>query len=232
MDEESKSPFNVWWYAAAGFLVLVLVAAVMLGMRIGRGSGEDEPEAQPTVQEPSAGSPEGPAAEEDQRACGELSMNQDYPQEAPEAEWVTYGSSSLTVPVSQEYGPLDRDGDLWGCYAHSPTGAVYAGLGLIASFSVGGQYEAAIDTPQAEAAFENEQGAGTESFPAFSGFRIDEYTDDSARISYYGKQSPHVAAVSFSLLWDDEAQDWRLDWTRPDGFEENPDESGFVMWER
>ena len=37
-----------------------------------------------------------------------------------------------TLPVSEEYGPLVRDEGVWNCYAHSPTGAVYAGLGLLA----------------------------------------------------------------------------------------------------
>lgn len=239
-ETESKSPFNIWWVAAAGFLVLVVVGAVVLGFQLGR-SDDGEPTAAETTptEAPMAGGGETEAAGGEteaaggqDRECGALSDDQDYPTEAPPTEWETYGSSSMTVPVSDEYGPLKRDGALWECYAHSPTGAVYAGLGLIASFSIGGEYDAAIDSPQAESALEEQAAEAGVSFPSFSGFRIDEYSDEAARITYYGEQGEYTVGISFSVKWDVQADDWRLDWSRPDGFEENPSSDQFVMWER
>lgn len=233
-ETESKTPFNVWWFGAGAFVLLVLLGGVFLGFRLGS-SGDGEPAAAdstPAEDVPGPSTEETQAADTDARECGSLSADQDYPTEAPPTEWETYGSSSMTVPVSEEYGPINRDGNLWGCYAHSPTGAVYAGLGLIASFSIGGEYAAAVDTAQAESAFEDQSAAAGASFPSFSGFRIDEYSDDAARITYYGDQGEHSAGISFSLKWDEQADDWRLDWTRPDGFEENPDPEQFVMWKR
>ncbi|MGO1755781.1 MAG: hypothetical protein ACTHZ6_15725 [Brevibacterium aurantiacum] len=236
-ETESKSPFNVWWFGAGAFVILVLIGGVLLGFQLGS-SDDGEPAAAETPAEeaaPEQSAPaveDTPAADDEARECGSLSTDQDYPTEAPPTEWETYASSSMTVPISEEYGPVNRDGNLWGCYAHSPTGAVYAGLGLIASFSIGGEYDAAVDTAQAESAFEDQSAAAGASFPSFSGFRIDEYSDDAARITYYGDQGEHSAGISFSLKWDEQADDWRLDWTRPDGFEENPDPEQFVMWER
>lgn len=236
-ETEGKSPFNVWWVAAGGFLVLVIVGAVVLGFQLGRSGGDETATAETAPAEapgtqPGAGAGETEATGGQDRECGTLSDNQDYPTEAPPTEWETYASSSMTVPVSDEYGPVKRDGALWECYAHSPTGAVYAGLGLIASFSIGGEYEAAIDSPQAEAALEDQAAEAGASFPSFSGYRIDEYSDEAARITYYGQQDEYTVGIAFSLKWDEEADDWRLDWSRPDGFEESPSADQFVMWER
>lgn len=233
-ETDSRNPFNFWWAAAAGFLVLVVVGAVVLGFQLGKAGDEEAPVAETSPAEeptrPSASESEAPRGEA--RECGTLSADQDYPTEAPPTEWETYGSSSMTVPVSEEYGPVKRDDALWECYAHSPTGAVYAGLGLIASFSIGGEYEAAIDSPEAESALTNEAAEAGASFPSFSGFRIDEYTDDAARITYLGQQDEYTVGIAFSVKWDSQADDWRLDWSRPDGFEENPSPDQFVMWER
>lgn len=237
-SSENRSPFNMWWFAAAGFVVLILVAAVILGIRIGatRSSGAaDETQSTQSVETEAASEREESegAAEVGTRECSaQLSDNQDYLTEAPPTEWELYGSSSFSIPVSEEFGPAKRDGDLWGCFAHSPGGAVYAGLPLLASFSVGGVYEAAVDSPAAQSALEDEAADAGATFPTFSGFRIDEYSESSARITYYGTTDGHVVGMTFSLLWDETADDWRLDWSRPDGFEENPDASGFVMWER
>lgn len=237
-ETESKSPFNVWWFGAGAFVILVLIGGVLLGFQLGSSddgepvAAESTPAEEAAPEQPDSAVEDPQAADDEARECGSLATDQDYPTEAPPTEWATYGSSSMTVPVSEEYGPVNRDSNLWGCYAHSPTGAVYAGLGLIASFSIGGEYDAAVDTAQAESAFEDQSAESGASFPSFSGFRIDEYSDDAARITYYGDQGEHSAGISFSLKWDEQADDWRLDWTRPDGFEENPDPEQFVMWER
>src|SRR5690625_252588 len=118
MAETEKSPFNKWWFAAAGFMVLVLLAAVFIGIQIGSSNGDDvQSEASATAPAPEEGQPDqgedpAPAEGGEDRECGALSENQDYPTEAPPTEWEVYGSTSLTVPVSDEYGPLKRDGEL------------------------------------------------------------------------------------------------------------------------
>lgn len=233
-ETESKSPFNVWWFGAGAFVILVLIGGVLLGFQLGS-SNDGEPaaaESTPAEEVPGPATEETQASDTEARECGSLSDNQDYPTEAPPTEWETYGSSPLTVPVSEEYGPLVRDEGVWNCYAHSPTGAVYAGVGLLASFTAGDEYDAAVDTPQAEAAFEDEQQTSQTSYPAWSGFAVDEYSDDAARVSFYGEQGDSAGAFSASLLWDEELQDWRLDLTRPVEFDETADPDQFVTWER
>lgn len=235
-ETEGKNPFNVWWAAAAGFLVLVVVGAVVLGFQLGRSGGGDDTTtaetAPPESPEPDAGNNETEVAGGGDRACGALSEDDDYPTEAPPTEWETYGSSTFTVPVSEEYGPLKRDGEVWECYARSPKGAVYAGLGLGAAFTAGGQYEAAVDTPQAEAAFEQEQQTSQSSYPAWSAFSIEEYSDTNARIAYYGEQGAAAGVFTVSVSWDESADDWRLDLTRPISFDEHATPDSFVQWER
>lgn len=226
-----KNNFNAVWIAAAGFVVLVLIGAVMLGIRIGRGGTSSATEETPPATEPAA-VPTEEMAQPQERDCGTLSNDQSYPTSSPRMQWETYGESAATIPVSAEFGPAQRDGTLWECYSHSPTGAVFAGVALLASFSVGGEYGAAVDSPQAEAAFEeDQQKAAQSSFPTWRGFRIDEYADDSARVSYLAEDAGTEGVMTLSLRWDAGDDDWRLDMTRPLEYAEATGTDEFVTWE-
>ncbi|MGQ4535187.1 hypothetical protein ACUH9Y_08855 [Dermabacteraceae bacterium P13115] len=64
-------------------------------------------------------------------------MNNDIPKTAPPVDqWV--GVQGIGVPVSSVYGPEKREGDLFTCYQHSPTGALFAAAYTIPGTSVKG----------------------------------------------------------------------------------------------
>lgn len=48
MAESTRSPFGMWWAAAGIFLILVLAAAVFIGVQIGRSGGAETPETSPS----------------------------------------------------------------------------------------------------------------------------------------------------------------------------------------
>lgn len=68
-------------------------------------------------------------------AAGECTLpagDQSLPNQAPDVdEWVAV--QGLGVPTSETYGPQYRDGDLFTCYAQSPTGALFASTYVVAA---------------------------------------------------------------------------------------------------
>lgn len=225
--KEQTSPFNMWWWAAAGFLVVVLIAALGLVFLTKSGNNNSTPESE--QQAPVEGA-SNPPAQTKNNECQGLSDDQSYPTSAPETKWEAYAGSALTVPISKEYGPLEHDGKMPKCFAHSPAGAVYAAPNLLGAFSIGFQQEAAVDSPEAADLLEDQKQADQGNLATIRGFRIDSYTGSEAEVSLYGEQGEVSAAITISLIWDEKAKDWKID-ARP-GFpldaEANKDE--FVMW--
>ena len=70
------------------------------------------------------------------------------------------------------------------------------------------------------------------SFPAWSAFNIEEYSDTDARVAYYAEQGSDGGVFTVSVKWEEEANDWRLDLTRPVSFDEHASPDSFVQWER
>lgn len=225
--KEQTSPFNMWWWAAAGFIVVVLIAALGL-VFLTKSGNNSTPESE---QQPPAEGASNPPAQTKNNECQGLSDDQSYPTSAPETKWEAYDNSSFTVPISEEFGPLEHDGKMPKCFAHSPTGAVFAGINLEAAFSIGGVYEAAMDSPEAKKEFDElAEAEGSGSYVAVKGFRVDSYTGDAATVSYYGSEGNINASLTFQLVWDDEAGDWKRDVTTPHRFVQDPPASDFVTW--
>ena len=104
-ETESKSPFNVWWFGAGAFVILVLIGGVLLGFQLGS-SNDGEPAAaeSPAEEVPGPATDETQASDTEARECGSLSDSQDYPTEAPPTEWETYGSSPRRCPSRKSTG--------------------------------------------------------------------------------------------------------------------------------
>lgn len=226
MADSTRSPFTLWWAAAGIFLILVLAGGAFIGFQLGRSGGE--PETAPT-QPPQTNSNGGAA--QPAGGCDVPADNQDYPTSAPETQWELY-QDRFTMPVSPEFGPTIKDGDFWRCYAHSPTGAVFAGIGLSGMFSVGLVYEAAEDSAGAQQAFETEQNAGGGNQLAdVTGFRVDSYSEDAATVTYSAAAGEAEGTMEISLVWDETASDWRLDYSAGEmAFSQDFEESQFTPW--
>ncbi|MDU4924224.1 hypothetical protein [Dermabacter sp.] len=127
--------------------VAASISALGLVMALGACSGEQKPET-PTVQPAPTGQGGGKAQPSDGEGTKETTSapsedtassdkggvnsgcslpdgDQKIPNTAPPVdEWVSV--NGIGVPTSKAYGPEKREGDLFGCYAHSPTGALFA----------------------------------------------------------------------------------------------------------
>lgn len=163
--------------------------------------------------------------------CAGLSDDQASPSAAPNTTWESYGDSPFTLPTSDEFGPLDHDGAMPRCFAHSPTGAAYAAANLAAAFSIGKEIEAAADSPEAKKQLEAEKLQGENGiFMQPEGFRIESYTEAGAEVALYATKDTTKGAFTYQLVWDDNAGDWRLDMTAPPQYDPDPQASDFVMW--
>lgn len=163
--------------------------------------------------------------------CAGLSDDQASPSAAPNTTWESYGDSPFMLPTSDEFGPLDHDGAMPRCFAHSPTGAAYAAANLAAAFSIGKEIEAAADSPEAKKQLEAEKLQGENGiFMQPEGFRIESYTEAGAEVTLYATKDTTKGAFTYRLVWDDDAGDWRLDMTAPPQYDPDPQASDFVMW--
>ena len=225
--KEQTSPFNMWWWAAAGFIVIVLIAALGLVFLTKSGNNNSTPESE---QQPPAEGASNPPAQTKNNECQGLSDDQSYPTSAPETKWEAYAGSALTVPISKEYGPLEHDGKMPKCFAHSPAGAVYAAPNLTGAFSVGHQKEAAADSSEAEVQLEEQKQGDHGNLGTIRGFRIDSYTETQAEVSLYVEQGDVSASLTTTLIWDKKANDWRLDIRPGVRFDTEANKDEFVMW--
>src|SRR5699024_10003088 len=80
------------------------------------------------------------------------------PTEAPETEWQRH-PLGMIVPTSEEHGPAVLGDGFWGCYSQTPSGALFAGLGMLSNISAGHE-EAATDSPNRDAFMESNAVTG------------------------------------------------------------------------
>lgn len=112
--------------------------------------------------------------------CSLPDGDQKIPNSAPPVdEWVDVNGTG--VPTSKTYGPEKREGDLFGCYAHSPTGALFA---MVYFGAASGKPEGFLDawvTPEDLATIpENRRGSSGDSGVTLTlrGFRFSSATQD------------------------------------------------------
>lgn len=247
--ENDNGGLNVWWFAAGGFLLVVVIAAVFAVLW----PADDEPTAsEPSSSEGSAAPGEEPSTDggndsdgndspSDDAASTEASSgdscetpdgSSDFPATAPDFEWQDH-PIGLSLPVSDEHGPVSLEEGYWHCTSHTPAGAVFAAPSLLASFT-NGTYEAAIDTPGAREFFNAEQGGSSPVDMVFRGFQVVQSSDQSATIDYWVQPQSVQADMSsrIHLIWDENAQDWKLDLKngQPD-FSEVTDTSDYTAFE-
>src|SRR4051795_11509350 len=117
--------------AAAAFLGIVIIAVVGI-LLIRPGESSDSDHGTP----PQSSNDGKPAASADPAAsvCGLAPGSQEIPQTPPEAKWELVGK--VAAPTAAAVGPGRKEGKLRTCYAHSPTGALFAAANFIAVASV------------------------------------------------------------------------------------------------
>lgn len=191
--------------------VTTLLAVGVLALA-GCSGGGDDPSPSPS-QEASAPSDGGGAGstyptsgtgeKDDDKAsdCKVDDGDQSIPKKAPKADaWPDYHGTG--IPVSDEYGPTKREGDVWSCYSHSPTGALFAAAYLRPATAASAVREEYVsDDPQTS--------EGDFDYPRMKlrGYSIDGYDDDkvSVELVYEGSADGESGLVAFpiTLYWED-----------------------------
>jgi hypothetical protein len=237
--------FNTWWLAAA-ILVLAVVAALVLVLVFGeRNTPEDGSSPSSAPSTPSSQSTDDESQPPSEGGTCDLPVETDIPTVGPDAEWVN--SNFLLVPRSSTFGPVDREGALWGCFAHSPTGALFAAanvLGGLISAQDSAEFAAFV-----EAAAVNNDGRalwiednGSEvnppsagaAVPQISGFRFDSVEPDKVVVRIGATQGSGERVFNgywaMTLLWDESASTWLVDVERFDLFPVVDDLKTFTDW--
>jgi hypothetical protein len=148
----------------------------------------------------------------------------------------------VVVPRSSAYGPgkQDRDG-FRRCFAHSPTGAVFATYNVIAAMADQHQALATVGKlmlpgPDTDALLKQlrKESAEEDSNPIqIAGFRVLDATTDRATVMLAMPVETAFMTATFTLVWH--AGDWRLVPPPPGSalgapYAQQRDLSGFVTW--
>ncbi|GAA0503438.1 hypothetical protein [Microbacterium aurantiacum] len=209
-----RNPFNIWWALSGGLLLLVVIAAVIFGVTaIAPPAAEpgDETTA-PTA--PATSAPQ-PTTDPTADVCNVDATDQSIPVAGPAAEWETFGY--FLYPTSSTYGPIpDPAGSEWGCFAQSPTGALFAAANFF-RVTAGDDFEtgvpqAAVDNAALDAwlatARERPSGQTAGRVAQISGFQYMSVEPDAVSIRLLFTQDDLDAYLTLGMVWDEDRQTW------------------------
>lgn len=184
-------------------LVLVLVAvAAVWALTTG---GDDKPTTETAT-----------TAAAYESACGLTGGNTATPTTGPEVQWQNLDGNWLPVSTTQGPGQRNASGP-WTCYAHTPTGAVLAAVGIPARMSEARNFlsvvkQQTLPGPAQKALIR----AGTGDVPVAEravplGYRINSYDGDAATITVYVRQRGANIGCAAGVQWiGGEKGDWVL----------------------
>lgn len=241
---ENNNGLSPGWLVAGGFLLLVVVAALVV-VFFPADDDEREPEADTTTENSettNAAEPDLPGEDETTtgseetgsvEACDLDEADSDFPASAPEFTWEEH-PSGVVLPVSEEHGPAVRQDAFWRCTSQTPTGAAFAGASLFVAF--GEDEEAAVaDSPRARSLLEEGDPFGVgDPDVIVRGFQIISSSEEAATVDYWMESDTDdslVLSVELTLVWDEDANDWRLDLSEGDlNFTVPEDTSTYTEW--
>lgn len=216
------------WIAGAVALIL-LVAAVGVGWFLGSGGREGEA---PTASEgASAASGGGSGSSEDSTSrCGLPEGDQAVPAEGPEAEWQIL--MSHTVPSSEKFGPGETKGGDRACFAHNPTGALFALLNTGRVLPTEHKIKHVTDGPLRDSLVgAEEETPDPNSRTTVRGFKLDVVSKDEVVVRpVYSTDGGELYEVGMRMVWSE--GDWKIDGTQDAASTPDPVDSleGYVTW--
>ncbi|WP_344177428.1 hypothetical protein [Kribbella lupini] len=269
-DQEDPTPYTRGFVAAAIVIGAVLICGTLLlftgpadagntsagapGTTTAGTGGENSPPttsttdpgtSPPTVSPAAAASTPAtsPAAspQTSAKTCDLPEDDQTIPTKAPPVEtWEV--SRRVVVPRSTTYGPTTTDNDGFRrCFAHSPTGAVYAAYNAIAA--LGDQHQAipttkklmlpGPDTTALLTKLKTEDPSENGAAAQLAGFRILDATKDRVTVVLALPVEEQYMSANLTLVWHDD--DWRVVPPKPGDqfgapFSQHRDLDDFVTW--
>lgn len=235
-----SNPFTRPGFIIAAALVLALIAAGIVIFLLPKGQSNAEPapaSSSTATASPSASSDGGNSI------CGLPSSSQTSVGTAPTSRWELVGK--MATPTDPEVGPGKTDANGFrSCFAHSPTGALYAAMNVAALGSSGKpdilkQVADKLLVPGAgrDAAMK-ETASGTSSSGSSTtiqvkGFLLKSYTPSEASVDLaFATETGALGRTTFSMRWMD--GDWKVK-PSDDGatfghISQIRDLSGFILW--
>lgn len=206
----------------------VLAGAVGVGWIVGSGSRDDADTS--TASQGASGGPEETADEEGgDSVCGLPDGSQEVPAEGPEAEWQIL--QGHTVPSSSEkFGPGETKGADRACFAHNPTGALFAALNigrvlpkeLVLKHMTEGEFRDALeDAP--------EPSVDPNSRMEVQGFKLDVKSKNIVVVRpVYSMDGGVLHEIPVRMVWQD--GDWMIDGTYRTQPQDLESLDGYVEW--
>ena len=231
---EDQNPLTKPKFIISAVVVAIIVALGVILALVPRGGGTASPEASTTSTSTSSGQPTATSAAS---VCGLPSGDQAKPATTPaDTKWELVGK--IAAPTSPtQFGPGKTEANgLRSCFAHSPTGALYAAANMTALSSAGKAdlvyQQLAVPSPERDAVLKSSPTAAPNSMTAqLAGFTFRSYEADRAVIdlAFKGANGTFVS-IPVPLQWYE--GDWKfvVPATGDTGARQLSDLSGYVEW--
>ncbi|WP_329167518.1 hypothetical protein OHB49_45615 (plasmid) [Streptomyces sp. NBC_01717] len=215
-SQEPSSPYSArWWQASALFLAVVLVTGAVVVF-----TSDDESQAPAAAGPTASASGSVSASPTGNGDCPKLATSTDIPRTAPTADWALV--STVAVPTSKDAGPAVVDGDVARCFAHSPTGALFAGAQIGTRYAFTKDWEKVVekqtygdgkqvllDKRRAYEATAEPVAPVPGELGQFAGFQFVTYTPQTAVLQMVSRFEAGTMQVStVTLKWDTGRGDW------------------------
>jgi hypothetical protein len=237
-----SNPFTKPGFIIAAALVVALIAAAIVIFMLPKGQGKAQTAPAP-VESGAASARPSASPETDASVCGLPSSSETSLGSAPTSKWELVGK--MATPMDSKVGPGTTDeSGFRTCFAHSPTGALYAAMNVAALGSSGStelQQKLAdkllVPGTGRDAAMREVAAATKSTAPStpiqVRGFLIKSYTPSEADIDLaFSTDTGALGRTTFSMRWLD--GDWKVkpaDNGVPFGnISQLRDLSGFILW--
>jgi hypothetical protein len=234
--EQSGSRWTQRGFVLAAALLAVVILAALLIFVTSPGSHDGGSSGAP--KENANGAP--PAKDPDASVCGLPAGGQQAPAVPPEADWELVGT--IAAPTARVTGPGIQQGKRRLCFAHSPTGALFAAVNFVATSAAAKGDPAILRELTAKGAARDESiqadarspgGYATAGGVQLAGFRIASSSADEATVDLaFALRDKGYARLPLSLRW--ERGDWKIIVPTAEGpfagLETLATLSGFVPW--
>lgn len=231
---EDQNPLTKPKFIISAVVVALIVALGIILALLPKGGGNADPA--PTADNTGSATTQ-PITSAAGSVCGLPDGNQSKPVSAPaDTKWELVGK--FAAPTSpKQYGPGQTAANgLRTCFAHSPTGALYAGTNIIILGSSGrGDLLAqhlVVEGPERDKMLAQAATTAPQTAPfQLAGFKVVDYSGDRAVIEY-GVTTANGSVGSFPIAMQWQAGDWK--WVPPatgqPEAKQLSDLNGFIRW--
>jgi hypothetical protein len=231
---EDQNPLNKPKFIISAVVVAIIVALGIILALVPRGGGTASPEPTTTSTSTSSGQPTASSAAS---ICGLPSGDQAKPATAPaDTKWELVGK--IAAPTSPtQFGPGKTEANgLRSCFAHSPSGALYAGANMIVLGSSGRPdllaQHLVVEGPERDKMLSEPPTSAPTTAPfQIAGYKVVDYTGDRAVIEYgLTAANGSVGSVPVAMQWQGGDWKWVLPATGMAEARQLSDLNGFISW--